>query len=206
VYGIASSGKTSLAIQCAVNCAKDGFKVIFIDGDNAFSIKRLTQIAGHNLNNISNLILLFTPSSFRDQGIVIENLDSFVSKRVSLIIVDTITSLYQLELSSQSAFVLNRELNRQLAYLMQICKKRDVAVVVLSDVHSILYDSGKISEIEPVANRVLNFWSSVTLKLERIPQSKFRKAVLEKHIETKLNNDQCLYALTDNGLSKVNNE
>jgi DNA repair protein RadB len=206
IYGEASTGKTSLAIQCAVNCAKEGFKVIFIDGDNAFSVKRLIQIAGSDLNNISNSIFLFTPSSFQDQGIFIENLDSFVSKRVSLIIIDTITSLYQLELSSKSAFVLNRELNRQLAYLMQVCKERDVAAVVLSGVHSILYDSGKISEIEPVANRVLNFWSSITLKLERVPQSRFRKAVLEKHFEPKLNNRRCLYTLTDNGLSRVNNE
>jgi len=201
LYGVASTGKTSLAMQCAVNRARAGEKVIFIDGDNAFSIKRLAQIAGDDIKYISDSIFLFTPSSFYEQSSLIENLDRYMSKPISLIIVDTITSLYRLELtSSQSAFMLNRELNRQLAYLASICKKNNVAIVVISGVHAILDETEKTAEVEPVAKRVLNFWSSITIKLERCPDSQFRKAIFEKHFEPQLKNSECLFRLTDNGL------
>ena len=41
IYGEAETGKTSLAIQCVVNCARRGFKSLFIDNDGNFSYKRL---------------------------------------------------------------------------------------------------------------------------------------------------------------------
>ncbi|MFB0567888.1 MAG: ATPase domain-containing protein, partial [Candidatus Bathyarchaeia archaeon] len=37
VYGEAETGKTSLAIQCAVNTARIGYKAIFVDSDGTFS-------------------------------------------------------------------------------------------------------------------------------------------------------------------------
>ncbi|MGE5532892.1 MAG: ATPase domain-containing protein, partial [Bacillota bacterium] len=45
VYGEPETGKTTLAMQCAVNCAVQMLKVLYIDCDNTFYTKRLSQIA-----------------------------------------------------------------------------------------------------------------------------------------------------------------
>jgi KaiC/GvpD/RAD55 family RecA-like ATPase len=44
-YGEAETGKTTFAMQCAVNCALRGYKTLFIDCDGTFSARRLSQIA-----------------------------------------------------------------------------------------------------------------------------------------------------------------
>ena len=45
IYGEPETGKTTLAMQCAVNCAMQNYKTLFVDCDNTFSAKRLSQVA-----------------------------------------------------------------------------------------------------------------------------------------------------------------
>ena len=45
VYGPAGSGKTILCLLCAINVARKGKKIIYIDTENSFSLERLKQIA-----------------------------------------------------------------------------------------------------------------------------------------------------------------
>ncbi len=33
IYGEAETGKTTLAMQCAVNCARQGYKTLYVDCD-----------------------------------------------------------------------------------------------------------------------------------------------------------------------------
>ena len=46
IYGEPETGKSTFALQCAVHCALQKGKVLYIDCDNTFSTKRLAQIAG----------------------------------------------------------------------------------------------------------------------------------------------------------------
>src|SRR3989339_1589394 len=41
IYGPAGSGKTTLCLLCAMNTAREGKKVIYIDTENNFSVERL---------------------------------------------------------------------------------------------------------------------------------------------------------------------
>ena len=77
IYGEAGTGKTTIAVQCAINCAMRGFKTVFIDSDNTFPPSRLSQIAQQELSTIAPYILLFTPQKFKEQIRVIEGLDYF---------------------------------------------------------------------------------------------------------------------------------
>lgn len=181
VYGEAETGKTSLAIQCAVNCGRRGHKSLFIDSDGTFSSKRMSQIADYDYDEISSSIILMKPTTFQEQMKVIDGLEEYITSKFGLIIVDTITSLYRVELEGpKETFTLNRELNRQVALLAQIVKTHKIPALINSQVRSVL---GKQIRIEPVATRVLKFWSDVVLNLELTGQTRVIKVLLEKHPE-----------------------
>ncbi|MEM3759634.1 MAG: ATPase domain-containing protein [Candidatus Bathyarchaeia archaeon] len=181
IYGEAETGKTTLAMQLAVNCALHGYKTLFMDCDGTFSVRRLSQIASENFKKVSELIILVKPSSFREQIIVIDKLPEYVAKNFGLIVVDTLTSLYRVEIAEHpnKAFELNRELNRQMALLAQIAKTRKIAVIVVSQVRS-AFDENYVS-IEPVATRVLKFWADTIIALRPTENSSIIRAVLEKN-------------------------
>jgi DNA repair protein RadB len=192
VYGEAETGKTSFAIQCAVNCARTDYRAVFIDADGAFSSMRLLQIAHHDSEKLSPLLILFTPTTFQEQTSAIDHLDKYLTGKAGLVIVDTITSLYRVELgaSPEETFRSNRKLNTQLAYLAQIAKTQKIAVLITSQVRSIL--TGKQNNVEPVAARVLKFWSDIVLRFKRTGRMQVIKASLEKHPRHKRFSDHFL--------------
>jgi DNA repair protein RadB len=202
VYGEAETGKTCLAIQCAVNAARLGCKTIFIDSDGTFSPRRLSQIAYHDLDEVSPLITLVKPSGFQEQALAIDRLDEYLTPTVGLVVVDTVTSLYRAELGEKEVgFSLNRELGRQLACLAQVAKTRKVAVLLTSQVRNVFLE-GSV-EMEPVATRVLRFWSDTVLNLKPASQRNTLKAVLEKHSESKCPSN-CYLVIEETGLCDYN--
>lgn len=180
VYGEAETGKTSLAIQCAVNATRLGYKVIFIDSDSSFTPKRLAQIASHDLKEVAPKITLVQPTTFQEQTLAIDRLDQYLTPQVGLIIVDTITSLYRAEFdeTKQKTFNMNRELGRQLALLAQIAKTRKIATLITSQVRSVFLEG--FVAIEPVATRVVKFWADNVLNLRPADHRNTIKAQLEK--------------------------
>jgi len=126
-----------------------------------------------------------------------------MSKKVVLIVVDTVTSLYRVELGGvEKTFTLNRVLNRQLAYLVKIAKERRVALLLTSQVHSVLGNEG-VGRIEPVAERVLKFWSQNILRLEHSENTHLREAFLEKNLGIRSTDIHILFALTNGGVTDV---
>jgi len=180
VYGEAETGKTSLAIQCAINCARRGIKSLFIDTDGTFSYERLSQIAEYDYEKISPLLIIMRPTTFRDQSKAIDHLEKVITNKFGLIVVDTITSLYRVEPDDiKETYAANRELNRQLAIITQAAKKCGVAVLVISQVRSVPF--GDTVKTKPVATRVLNYWSEVVLDMRQSGQTRVIKVLREKH-------------------------
>ncbi|MCW4002068.1 MAG: AAA family ATPase, partial [Candidatus Bathyarchaeota archaeon] len=138
VYGEAETGKTSLAIQCAINCARMGYKSFFIDSDDSFSSRRLSQIAHQDNEKVSPFIYLMKPTTFQEQSRVIDHLEEYTTRKFGLVVIDTIASLYCVKLDgSKLTFALNRELNRQVALLTQFAKTRRVAALIISQVRNV---------------------------------------------------------------------
>ncbi|MCK5402500.1 AAA family ATPase [Candidatus Bathyarchaeota archaeon] len=199
IYGEANTGKSSLALQCAVISAKHNLKTIIIDSDNNFSPTRLSQIANYNLNHISPLIFIFKPQSFNEQSLLIEHLDDYISNDVILIIVDTITSHYRLELGQMDKiFSLNRDLNRQIAYLANIAKTHNIAVLLISQVRDV-FKNGK-QQVEPVANRILKFWAQTILNSRMTNNPAIREVLIEKPSITKNVDARCLFMINKTGI------
>ncbi|MGQ9507003.1 MAG: ATPase domain-containing protein [Candidatus Bathycorpusculaceae bacterium] len=180
IYGEAETGKTTLAMQLAVNSALIGYKTLFIDCDNTFSAQRFSQIASENFKKVAEQIILMKPNTFSEQIIVIDKLPEYIAKNFGLVVVDTFTSLYRMEIADHpnKAFELNRELNRQMASLAQIAKTRKIAVIITSQVRSV-FNEAYVS-IEPVATRVLKFWADIIIALRPTENPQVIRAVLEK--------------------------
>jgi len=180
LYGEAETGKTTLAMQCAVGSSRMGFKTLYIDSDGTFSPERLSQIAFGDFEEVSESIMIARPSTFAEQIETVDNLEKYVSKGFGLIVFDTVTSLYRSELANKKkTFNLNRELNRQVASLAQIAKALDLSVLLISQVRSVPTEF----DVVPVATRVLKFWSEAVIELAKTGSGKIVKASVEKRGE-----------------------
>ncbi len=199
VYGEADTGKSALAVQCVVNCARMGYKSLFIDSDGSFSPKRLSQIAYYDYDEISPLIILMKPATFQKQIIAIDHLEEYLTNQFGLIVIDTITSLYRAELGSpKETFALNRELNRQVAFLAQTAKTHKITVLITSQVRSFFLEDQV--GMEPVATRVLKFWSDIVVNLKHAGQKRVINLLLEKHPERK-RASSCYVEIEGTGIS-----
>jgi len=183
IYGEPETGKTTFAMQCAVNCAHKGYKTLFVDCDGTFSVERLSQLAHRQIKEIAEMIILVRPTNFKEQIAVVESLTEVLASNFGLVVFDTITSLYRLRVaeSPSKAFELNRELNKQTALLAQITKTRKIALLLTSQVCSII--DGTAMSTEPVAKRVLKFWADVIIALKPTENTTIIQAVLEKSPE-----------------------
>ncbi len=199
IYGEAETGKTSLAIQCAVNAVRIGGKVIFVDSDGTFSPNRLAQIAGEDLNEVAPQITLVKPTTFQEQALAIDRLETYLTPQVCLIVVDTVTSLYRAELSEskEKTFKLNRELGSQLADIAQLARTRKVAALVTSQVRNVFVQD--FASVEPVGTRVLLFWADSVLSLRPADRRSTVKAVLEKHAG-KAGRVNCYFSIEKSGI------
>jgi len=180
IYGEPETGKTTLAMQCAVNCAMQNYKTLFVDCDNTFSAKRLSQVASGKFEEIADLIILIRPNDFKEQTAVIDRISEYTAKNFGLVVIDTLTSLYRVKVAETSgkAFGPNRELNRQMAILAQTAKTQKIPMVITSQVRSVFNDS--YVNVAPVATRVLKFWADTIIAMKPTENPQTIKAVLEK--------------------------
>jgi RecA/RadA recombinase len=182
IYGEPETGKSTLATQCAFNCAMQELKTLYVDCDNTFSPTRLAQIADENFNNIADKILLIKPLNFKEQTAVMDRITDYVTHNFGLIVIDTINSLYGAKFAEAKnktkAFNVNRELNRQMAILAQITKIQKIPIIITSQVRSIFSDPS--GSVKPAANRVLTFWVDNIISLKPT-ETKIIKATIEKN-------------------------
>jgi DNA repair protein RadB len=181
IYGEAETGKTTLAMQCAVNCARKSFKTLFMDSDGSFSARRLSQVTPEYFEKVVQLIILAKPNNLSEQTLVIDRLADYVTKDFKLIIVDTINSLYSAKVAEfpEKTFELNRELSRQIACLAQFAKTQKVALLMTSQVRTV-FKKNYVS-VEPVATRVLKFWADTIIAMKPTENPRLIKVILEKN-------------------------
>jgi len=200
VYGEASTGKTTLAMHCAVECASQKAKVLFVDSDQSLSLVRLSQIATGHADEVAENILIFSPATFEEQTALIESLENYVAASLRLVIVDSITSLYRASLGpSANVFEQNRQLNRQLAYLAELAPKRELAILVTGHVHARPLHG---DAVELVSHRLMTYWPSVILRLSLAAKNGSRLVALEKHFARDIA-QKCSYRIADEGLVRA---
>ncbi len=175
IYGPAGAGKTNLALLAAVDAAKQGKKVIFIDTEGGFSVSRLKQILPEYKKLLDRIVFL-RPTSFEEQKKDIERLKELVNGKIGLIVVDTMTMLYRLQRSFKDDNNYNRDLSLQMLWLNEIARKHNIPVLVTSQV----YASFEGSKIKIVGGDILLYTSKCLLEIEPLHGGR-RKLLLRKH-------------------------
>jgi DNA repair protein RadB len=202
VYGEAGTGKTTTVIQVATSAARMGLKVLYIDSDHSFTHQRFQQIARDESQAASELIMIFLPETFAEQRVLIESFQNYITPRVGLVIVDSMSSLYRAAFSNaESIFTLNRDLSRQLAYMGELSASTGISCIVTSQVHARL--THPLGDVEPVARRALFHFPRAILRLRHTPRQGVKEFVLERIEGSDMRGASCLVALKEIGLEDM---
>ncbi len=175
IYGEAASGKTTLAIQIATDYIWNDKNVIYICTEIPLPLERFQQISGKNATSYKNLELI-SINSFNQQIKIIDNLYELSLKMPDLLIFDTISRLYRLELEEEKKnYLLNRELNRQIALLKYYATRYDFKIILTNQVHANIRSK---TDTEPVAKTVVDFWADIIIKTKKTGHLGKRKMMI----------------------------
>lgn len=181
IYGPAGSGKTVICLLCSINTARNGKKVVYVDSEGGFSLERFKQICSSiNLDykKILDNIVFLKPTSFAEQKKSFEKLKDIVNDKIGLIVVDTIAMLYRLELSkNEDIHEINLELGRQISWLTEIARKKQIPVLITNQVYTDFDDRDKVNI---VGGDILKYGSKCLIELQITPNGN-RRCILRKH-------------------------
>jgi len=176
IYGPSGSGKTNLCLITAVKVAHSGKKVLFLDTEGGIAVERIKQITTE-YEKILPKIIFFQPTTFEEQKEAFETIREIPTEQIGLIIVDSISMLYRLELGkSEEVYDTNAALGRQIAYLVEIARKRKIPVLLTTQVYS---DFDNRDQVKIVGGDLLKYGSKCLIELFRF--SNCRGLVLRKH-------------------------
>ena len=163
VFGEAAAGKTTLALQFVKNANRLDFGTIYVNSETTSPVERLEQMTTQSFSDIEAGVKILVPKGFREQGALIDDLELYLRDNTKLIIIDTLTRYYRLELEDKKTnYIKHRELNRQAGVLKGLARDHEVVVLVLNQVRA-NFEEG--ADFEPVAKNILDYWSDYTIKL-----------------------------------------
>ncbi len=191
IYGGPGSGKTNFCLLAAVSQAKKGNKVIYFDTEGGFSVERVKQMVGkvnggksdkESVEEVLKNILLLNPTNFSEQKKDFDKLAKNLKDEATLIIVDSMTLHYRIELGdarekNSEGFgeiqKTNSELARQIGILGEIARKRNIPVIVTNQIYN--WENGT----KMVGGDILKYWGKCIIEL--VNDNGKRIAYLRKH-------------------------
>jgi DNA repair protein RadB len=173
-FGEPAGGKSSVCILAAVTCLLSGRSVVFIDTEG-FSIERFRQIAGENATDLAEHLYIYEPTDFDQQRVMIAGMDTVLRTRnVGLIIVDSATALYRMNL--EKGWDAMQKLTRQVVLLLGLAKRYRIPVIVTNQVYM---DTVK-NVYAGLGGTALEHISKAIIRFSRL-QGSVRRATLMKH-------------------------
>ncbi len=227
LYGPSGSGKTNLCLLAAVHCAQEGKKVIFVDTEGGIGVERIKQLCGihrkepamdagedheDNFKKILLNILFFHPSTFEEQKIAFSSISTVVQEQgesVGLIVVDSFSTLYRLEVGSGSGSAGRKEnggngdsyyethsaLGRQLASLIEIARRRKIPSLLSAQV----YDDFGSNAVKLVGGNIIRYASKCVLELEKLRAGS--RIIVRKH-RSLPEGKECRFRIVQEGMKE----
>jgi DNA repair protein RadB len=198
IYGGPGTGKTNFCLLAAVSQAKKRKKVIFIDSEGGFSVERVKQMSGEDYELVLSNILLLKPTNFAEQKKAFDELLKSLKDEAGLIIVDSMTILYRIELalargeSNEEVKKLNSELARQMKIFAEIARKRSIPVILTNQVY--MMDEAT----RMVGGDILRYWAKCLIELSN--ERGRRIACLRKH--RSLPEKEFEFVIVESGIKK----
>lgn len=179
VHGEAGTGKTNLCLQLARNVALAGGRALYLDSEG-FSAERLAQVCGQALPSVERRVLVERLDTLGQQARAAERAARIARAvpGVRLVVVDSATLLYRVELADHEGVAERRHLLRSLHALHAAARGRGVAVVVTNQVFALPGSD----QLQGLGGHALRHLAGCVLRLERLPAPPgARCAVLLKH-------------------------
>ncbi|MEK6968921.1 MAG: DNA repair and recombination protein RadB [Nanoarchaeota archaeon] len=176
IYGPSGAGKTNFCLLAAVKVANSGKKVLLIDTEGGIAVERIKQIAS-NYEEILKQIIFLNPVNFEEQKDIFEKIKPLVNNQLGMIIVDSISMLYRLELGrSEEVYEVNSSLGKQIASLVEIARKNNIPVLITNQVYA---DFDNRDEVKMVGGDLLKYGSKCLIELKKF--NNCRGLILRKH-------------------------
>ncbi|MFX1570349.1 MAG: hypothetical protein ACFFCV_18465 [Promethearchaeota archaeon] len=171
IFGEFGVGKTTFALQTAINSAKMGKEVVYVYTKHNFPSSKI-QILIKNSDEILDKILFIHTTKFSELHKIIFNLEFLLLSKnkqtFKLIIIDSITNLYRIDLNMEKKernYNLNYQLNQMLANLAYLNEKYGIEIMVVNEM-SRKNLGDQIIEVES-GGKVMEFWTDKKLKISK---------------------------------------
>ena len=190
-YGEAGAGKSNVCMQIAYTFMRNGTKAIYIDSEG-LSMERLEQIFVDA--EIRKKLLISQVHSMEEQSDRVGKAINLAEKDViELIIVDSINMFYRLNHDDTKV---RNEFVRQVETLLGIARKKDIAVMLTSQVYS-----NMAGGVEFLGGHALSHNSKTIIRLDKISNN-VRAAVVTKH-RSLPEGRSARYKILPNGIGEV---
>ncbi|HLD04978.1 MAG TPA: DNA repair and recombination protein RadB [Candidatus Nanoarchaeia archaeon] len=198
IYGPGGSGKSLLCMLCAAHSIKNQ-KIIYIDTEEGFSVTRFKQVC-EDYPNVLDKIIFLKPTNFTEQTQSIQQLkEILVKQKIGLIVMDTISMHYRAELNDQIGKELNSQFVLQLRDLIEIARKKEIPVLVTSQVYSDLNEKDKLNI---VGGLMIKNMSKCIIEIKKMDGK--RMAVVRKH-RSLPEGKEISFKITEKGIEEVKN-
>ncbi len=197
-FGPSGSGKTNLCLLAAVKMAETGKKVIFIDTEGGIGTERITQLTP-NHQEILEHMLFISPVHFKEQKEIFDKLKDNLPENLGLIIVDSISMLYRLELGqSDEVYEVNSALGKQIATLVEIARRKKIPVLITTQVYA---DFDNKDKVKMVGGDLLKYGSKCLLEVQAL--NNCRKIIIRKH-RSQPEGQETFFKIIGTGIEEVN--
>lgn len=197
IYGPSSAGKTNFCLLTAISIAERGKKVLFIDTEGGIAVERIKQLSA-DWETILARIIFFNPMTFSEQKEIFQEIKNMINEHIGMIIVDSISMLYRLELgSSEDVYEVNSALGRQIGYLVEISRRYKIPVLITNQVYA---DFDNRSQVHMVGGDLLKYGSKCILELQKLNSG--RTVTLKKHRSLPESKEVC-FKITATGVELV---
>ncbi|MFX1355791.1 MAG: hypothetical protein ACFFA8_00765 [Promethearchaeota archaeon] len=189
IWGEIGVGKTTFALQTAIINALNGKNVIFIYSKPNFPFEKIKNFIQPSSKKILDKILFIQVLDYDDLYTIIFNLEFDVLKNLKanniyLIVVDSITDLYRLELNrdkKEKNFILNYKLNQILANLYNLNWNYKTEILITTEVSQTKIN-GRTIQIQ-AGGKIMEYWINYSLKIERTEKLNHRRLILSRKEE-----------------------
>jgi RecA/RadA recombinase len=188
VWGDFGVGKTTFSLQKAISYASGKNKIIYIYTKPNFPLEKINNSIQKSVRNPLDKIIFIKSLNFEDLYSLVFNLEFIVldtykklNTAIELIVIDSITDLYRLELNRESKeknFLLNYKLNQILANLFFLNKKYSINIIVVNTQTNI-NQNGQLIEVQS-GGKVMDYWIDSSLKILRTNELNCRRFVFKK--------------------------
>jgi RecA/RadA recombinase len=187
IWGDFGVGKTTFALQTALNSAKNGNKVLYFYSKPNFPTQRLGSLLKVESADLLDEINFLRITSFNELFSVIFNLEFLIlnnlkekGNSLNIIIIDSLTDLYRLELNpdkKEKNVSLNYQLNQILATLNYLNQTYDIEILVVNELSRKSEDE-MVIELQS-GGKIVDFWIFNSLKIERTDVPNNRKIIVK---------------------------